>query len=56
MRHETADKKQLKETLRIWPPVAWNLPRVVPQEGFTVAGHHFTEGVRDPQLSSIFVC
>jgi len=26
--------------------VPWNLPRVVPREGFVVAGHHFKEGVR----------
>ncbi|KAL8831513.1 MAG: hypothetical protein Q9191_000822 [Dirinaria sp. TL-2023a] len=34
----------IKETLRIWPPNGWNLPRVVPKEGFVVAGRHFKEG------------
>ena len=39
---------QIKETLRVWPPNGWNLPRVVPKEGFVVAGRHFKEGVRPP--------
>ncbi|KAF6223033.1 hypothetical protein HO133_001085 [Letharia lupina] len=33
-----------KESLRLYPGVPWNLPRVVPRESLTVAGHHFTHG------------
>ncbi|KAM0799387.1 benzoate 4-monooxygenase cytochrome P450 [Usnea florida] len=34
----------IRETLRLYPGVPWNLPRVVPNEGLTVAGHHFAHG------------
>ncbi|MCJ1251932.1 hypothetical protein MMC30_009170 [Trapelia coarctata] len=34
----------VKETLRIFPAIPWNLPRVVPKEGLTIAGHHFKAG------------
>lgn len=40
-----AEASQIKETLRVFPPVAWNLPRVVPEQGLTIASHHFTHGV-----------
>lgn len=44
---------QIKESQRIYPGVAWNLPRVVPKEGFTVAGRHFTQGVSNSRTSAI---
>lgn len=34
----------IKESLRLYPGVAWNLPRVAPKEGLTIAGHHFAPG------------
>ena len=37
---------KIKEALRIFPAIPWNLPRVVPKGGLTVAGHHFKAGVR----------
>lgn len=34
----------IKETLRYFPAVGWNLPRIVPAEGLTIGTRHFTAG------------
>lgn len=34
----------IKETLRIFPAVAWNLPREVPAGGLTIGDRHFSPG------------
>ena len=42
----------IEETLRIYPPVATHLPRLVPKGGATVAGHFLPEDVcTQPQYS-----
>lgn len=35
----------LEETLRLYPPVAIGIPRVVPQGGGTISGHFVPENV-----------
>ncbi|KIW04443.1 uncharacterized protein PV09_04709 [Verruconis gallopava] len=35
----------IKETYRHFPPVAFGLPRVVPDEGLTIGNHKFSKGV-----------
>ena len=39
------DRPPIKESLPLYPGIPWNVPRVVSEGGFTVAGSHFTEGV-----------
>jgi hypothetical protein len=38
-------RNQIKEALRYFPAVAWNLPRWAPEEGITIAGQYFGPGV-----------
>ena len=35
----------IKETGRLFPGVQWNIPRLAPEEGLTLAGKHFSKGV-----------
>ena len=42
------------EGLRIYPPLPFALPRVVPEGGATVNGHFLPEGVREPWSLSVF--
>lgn len=39
----------IKETLRLFPALGVNLPRLVPKRGLTLAGRTFPEGVRSIQ-------
>ncbi len=41
-------KAVIKEAMRVYPPVPFALPRVVPQGGCTVDGHFLPGGVRLP--------
>ena len=45
----------IKESLRVYPPVATSLPRISPPEGIVVDGHFFPPGIRSSFFSRILV-